>query len=61
LMGHKDISMILRYTHLSSDHKQRAGRILESFAEKSPQFFLQGRGKGIVILHRALCKTELLP
>jgi integrase len=30
LMGHKDISMALRYTHLSSDHKQRAGRILEA-------------------------------
>ena len=38
LMGHKDISMTLRYTHLSSDHKQRAVRALESFAEKSPQF-----------------------
>ena len=40
LMGHKDISMTLRYTHLSSDHKQRAVRTLESFAEKSPQFSL---------------------
>ena len=38
LMGHKDISMTFRYTHLSSDHKQRAVRTLESFAEKSPQF-----------------------
>ena len=23
LMGHKDITMTLRYTHLSSDHKQQ--------------------------------------
>ena len=38
LMGHKDISMTLRYTYLSSDRKQRAVRALESFAEKSPQF-----------------------
>ena len=54
MMGHEDISMTFRYTHLSSDHKQRAGRIAESFAEKAPQFFLQGRGKGAVILLKAL-------
>jgi integrase len=35
LMGHKNISMTLRYTHLSSDHKQRAVRTLEQFGEKS--------------------------
>jgi integrase len=39
LVGHKDISMTLRYTHLSSDHKQRAVRALESFAEESPTIF----------------------
>jgi integrase len=48
LMRHKDIGMTFRYTHLSSDHKQRAVRTLESFAEKSPQFpySRQGRGQG---------------
>ena len=54
LMGHKDISMTLRCTHLSRDHKQRAVRVLESFAEKPPQFSPQGRGKGTVISHKAL-------
>jgi hypothetical protein len=34
-MGHKDISMILRYTHLSSDYKQCAAHALEQFGEKS--------------------------
>jgi hypothetical protein len=26
MMGHKDITMTLRYTHLSSDHKRQASR-----------------------------------
>jgi integrase len=43
LMGHKDISMTLRYTHLSSDHKQRAVRALEQFSEKSQQFSQQAK------------------
>jgi integrase len=46
LMGHKDISMTLRYTHLTSDHKQRAVRVLEAFAEKSQQFSQQEGGQG---------------
>ena len=46
LMGHKGISMTLRYTHLSSDHKQRAICVLESFAEKPPQFFPPGEREG---------------
>ena len=46
LMGHKDISMTLRYTHLSSDHKQRTICVLESFAEKPPQFFPPGEREG---------------
>jgi integrase len=29
LLGHKDISMTMRYAHLSSDHKQAAVRKLE--------------------------------
>ena len=49
LMGHKDISRTLRYTHLSSDHKQRVVGALESFAEQSPQFSPQRRGQGTVI------------
>jgi len=39
LMGHKHIHMTLRYTHLSSDHKQRAVDTLEQFAEKVPSIF----------------------
>ena len=35
LIGHKIISMTLRSTHISSDHKQRAVRALEQFGEKS--------------------------
>jgi site-specific recombinase XerD len=47
LMGHKDISITLRYTHLSSDHKQRTICVLESFAEKSPAIFpTGGEGRG---------------
>jgi hypothetical protein len=38
LLGHKTIAMTLRYTHLSSDHKQRAVGKLEQFAEKSQNF-----------------------
>ena len=38
--------MTLRHTHLSSNHKQRAIRVLEPFAEKSPQFSLQGEREG---------------
>jgi integrase len=29
LMGHKHINMTLRYTHLASDHKQRAVALLD--------------------------------
>lgn len=38
LLGHKDISMTLRYTHLSTDHKQQAVRRLEHFGENAPHF-----------------------
>jgi hypothetical protein len=37
-MGYKDIRMTLWRKHLSSDHKQRTVRVLESFAEKPPQY-----------------------
>jgi integrase len=43
LMGHKTIAMTLRYTHLTTDHKQRAVRLLESVAEKVPAIFTTGR------------------
>jgi integrase len=36
LLGHRDISMTMRYTHLSSDHKQTAVGKLEQFAAKVP-------------------------
>ena len=39
LMGHKSIAMTLRYTHLSTDHKQRAVRALEQFGGKVPAIF----------------------
>jgi integrase len=39
LLGHKTIAMTLRYTHLSSDHKQRAMSTLEPVSEQSPSNF----------------------
>ena len=39
LLGHKTIAMALRYTHLSSDHKQRAVSTLEQVSEQSPGNF----------------------
>ena len=40
LMGHKDITMTLRYSHLSPTHKQRAvdilGRTMDAFWTLSP-------------------------
>jgi integrase len=59
LMGHKDISMTLRYTHLSSDHKQRAVRALESFGEKSQQFSQQQEGQGATVSQKVLKKRAL--
>jgi len=39
LLGHRDISMTIRYTHLSSDHKQAAVGKLEQFAANVPAIF----------------------
>jgi integrase len=39
LLGHRDISMTMRYTHLSSDHKQAAVGKLEQFTAKLPAIF----------------------
>jgi len=43
LLGHKGIAMTLRYTHLTTDHKQRAVRALEQFGNKVPSIFTTGR------------------
>ena len=45
-MGYKDIRLTRWRMHLSSDHKQRTVRVLEFFAEKSPQFFPLGEREG---------------
>jgi len=42
LMGHKDIKMTLRYTHLSRDHMHAAVQVLENFGTESRQFLRQG-------------------
>lgn len=42
LMEHKDITMTLRYTHLSSDHKRQAVKALEHFSDEVPRMFLTG-------------------
>jgi site-specific recombinase XerD len=39
LIGRKHIHMTVRYTHLSSDHKQRAVDTLEQCVEKVPLIF----------------------
>ena len=39
LLGHKGIAMTLRYTHLSTDHKQRAVSTLERFGSRVPTIF----------------------
>jgi len=48
-----------RYTHLSSDHKQRAVRALEQFGEKSQQFSQQARGQGTYGSRKPLKKAAL--
>jgi integrase len=47
LMGHKKIAMTLRYTYLTTDHKQRAVRLLEAVAEKVPAIFPTGRRRQV--------------
>jgi hypothetical protein len=40
LLGHKDIKMTMRYTHLSPSHKRQAMVTLErQFSGKSPAYF----------------------
>ena len=40
LLGHKDIRMSMRYTHLSCDDTQAAKRKLECFGEKVSAIFI---------------------
>ena len=54
LDGLKDIGMTLRYTHLSSAHKQQVVCALEFFAAKSLQFPHNGEGRGLWCLVRLL-------
>ena len=60
LMGHKNISMTLRYTHLSRDHKQRAVRTLEQFGVKSHQLS-QGGGQQHLERPHKLLKNHVAP
>jgi integrase len=50
LMAHKDITMTLRYTHLSSDHEQRAVRTLERVGDKVPATFTTDRARDATML-----------
>jgi site-specific recombinase XerD len=54
LMGHKEISITLRYTHLTTDHKQQAVRALETFGEKPQQFSQHWRGQGAHVFRKPL-------
>lgn len=59
LLGHKDISMTLRYAHLSTGHKQHAVRLLEHFEEKVPTIFTTGqqtsRADHVQVIEKAAC------
>lgn len=50
LLGYTDITMTLRYTHLSSDHKQRIVRTLEGFGETIPVIFTTDYASDAIIL-----------
>jgi len=49
-MDHKDITMTLRYTHLSSDHIQRAVRTLERVGEQVLAIFTTDRARDAAML-----------
>jgi integrase len=60
LMGHKNITMTLRYAHLSSEHKRSAVGKLEAFVMKSHQFSqqaIQQKSRS----HRKALKTHIAP
>src|SRR5215831_11323610 len=52
LMDHKDITMTLRYTHLSSDHS--AVRTLERVEDKVPAIFTIDRARDAAMLYKHL-------
>jgi len=54
LMGHKDIKMTLRYSHLSSDHKRNAVSQLEKFGMNSHQFSQQSGDMEVSSPHKLL-------
>jgi site-specific recombinase XerC len=43
LMGHETIAVTLRYTHLTTDHKQRVVQLLGPVAERVPAIFTTGQ------------------
>ena len=46
LMGHKNITMTMRYAHLSHGHKQSAVAVLDRRGEKVPSIFPTGDAYG---------------
>jgi hypothetical protein len=42
LMGHKTITMTLRYTHLTNAHKRQAVQVLERIGQEVPAIFTTG-------------------
>ena len=60
LMGHRDITMTLRYTHLSSDHKHSAVRTLERFGMESRQVSRQSKTFAVGKPH-SLLKNNIAP
>lgn len=58
LMGHKNISMTLRYSHLSSDHKRNAVGRLEKFGMNSHQFSQQVDKAEVDSSHKLLNKQR---
>jgi hypothetical protein len=49
LMDHKDITMTLQCTHLSSHHKQRAVRTCERVGDRVPAIFTVDRPRDVAI------------
>jgi len=44
LLGHKDIKMTLRYSHLAPENKQKAVTVLDSIFSKQTQDRLKAEG-----------------
>jgi hypothetical protein len=56
LMGHKHISMTLRYAHLSPGHKRSAIEVLDQYAEKVPSIFTTGAEAQSISMLQAIGK-----